>query len=260
MIQQSVRPKKYLGQHFLTDRNIASKIVNALPSQENNCVLEVGPGKGILTELLVKRNDIQLKCVEIDSESVKWLTDSGIIDPNLIISGDFLKLDLLSLFDSEFSIIGNFPYNISSQILFRMLEYRNSIPCLVGMFQKEVAERIISSPGSKNYGILSVLTGSFYAIELLFTVGEQVFYPPPNVKSAVIRMTRKDFSEVPVKEYDFFRKIVRTAFGQRRKMLRNSLGALGISDFQELSVYLQKRPEQLSVDDFHYITKILTKT
>jgi 16S rRNA (adenine1518-N6/adenine1519-N6)-dimethyltransferase len=209
---KNVRAKKHLGQHFLRDENIAENIAKALPAGTSN-VLEIGPGMGVLTKYLIQNPEISLKVVEIDTESVAYLHKNY---PELtVISDDFLKMNLVDLFDREFAVIGNFPYNISSQILFRVLEDRNSIPCVVGMFQKEVAERIASKHGNKTYGILSVLLQAFYDIEYLFTVHEHVFSPPPKVKSAVIRLIRNQRESLNCDEKLFF-KVVKTAFNQRR--------------------------------------------
>ncbi len=243
-----VKPKKKLGQHFLTDQNIARKIVDSLGGDVRN-VLEIGPGMGVLTQFLLERPELNLHVVEIDRESVEYLT---LHFPHLknIWSEDFLKADIARKFDGDFSVIGNFPYNISTQILFKVLENRDRIPEVVGMFQKEVAERIASKHGSKSYGIMSVLLQAFYDIEYLFTVPEHVFSPPPKVKSAVIRLTRNKVSELPCNEV-FFVKVVKAAFNLRRKMLRNSL--------KEITAHLpqgfaEKRPEQLSVADFVELT------
>jgi len=244
-----VRPKKHLGQHFLTDQNIAQKIVDSLGSNVPD-VLEIGPGMGVLTQFLIKRPELKIHVVEIDNESVAYLNKHF---PELedIWSEDFLKSDIRIKFESDFSIIGNFPYNISSQIFFKILELRNRIPEVVGMLQKEVAERIAAKHGSKIYGILSVLLQAFYEIEYLFTVSEQVFRPPPRVKSAVIRLKRNPINKLPCNE-ELFMKVVKTAFNQRRKMLRNSLKGFGGSLPEE---YAQKRPEQLSVNAFIDLTR-----
>jgi 16S rRNA (adenine1518-N6/adenine1519-N6)-dimethyltransferase len=244
-----VRPKKYLGQHFLRDQNIARKIVDSLGASVSN-VLEIGPGMGILTRYLTERPELNLHLVEIDSESVEYLKTHY---PNLehrIYSEDFLKWDASHLPDS-FSIIGNFPYNISSQIFFRILELRNRVPEVVGMVQKEVAERLSAKPGSKTYGILSVLLQAWYETEYLFTVSEQVFVPPPKVKSAVIKLRRNSVKMLPCDEKLFF-EIVKIAFNQRRKMLRNSLGNRSINLPEQFAT---KRPEQLSVADFIELTQ-----
>jgi 16S rRNA (adenine1518-N6/adenine1519-N6)-dimethyltransferase len=252
---QYVKPKKHLGQHFLTDRNIAFKIVDSLPDTNN--ILEIGPGKGILTGYILQIPDVIYKCIEIDSESVEYLMNNSLVDSEMIILGDFLKTDISVLFNGSFSIIGNFPYNISSQILFKVLENRYCVDYLVGMFQKEVAERIVASPGSKVYGILSVLMQSYYDVEILFTVSESVFQPPPKVKSSVIRMKRKPEELIPQLPDDFLRKLVKTAFSQRRKMLRNTLAPYGIAKIQQVHQWMTKRPEQLSISEFHELARFL---
>lgn len=243
-----IKPKKSLGQHFLNDQNIARKIVDSLGTDTPD-VLEIGPGMGVLTQYLLKRSELNLRVIEIDRESVAYLHQNF---PELehIWSDDFLKVDLSSRFDGAFSIIGNFPYNISSQIFFRVLEMRNQIPEVVGMLQKEVAERIASKHGNKSYGILSVLLQAFYDIEYLFTVPEHVFVPPPKVKSAVIRIKRNHRDTLPCSE-KFFVEVVKAAFNLRRKMLRNSLKLIS-TELPER--YADKRPEQLSVKDFIELT------
>lgn len=243
-----VRPKKNLGQHFLTDQNIARKIVDSLEATIPD-VLEIGPGMGVLTQFLLQRTDLNVHVIEIDTESVEYLKKHF---PNLqhIYSEDFLKADISERFPGKFSVIGNFPYNISSQIFFRILAFRNRIPETVGMVQKEVAERIASSHGTKVYGILSVLLQAFFDIEYLFTVSETVFNPPPKVKSAVIRLKRNQLAELPCSE-DLFIKVVKAAFNQRRKMLRNSLREICTQLPPE---FAEKRPEQLSVNDFIALT------
>jgi len=248
-----VKPKKNLGQHFLTDLNIARKIVDCLGSDEPN-VLEVGPGMGVLTQFLLKRSELHLQVIEIDRDSVAYLQQNF---PQLksILNKDFLKTDFSEIFEGKFSVIGNFPYNISSQIFFRILENRNRIPEVVGMVQKEVAERISSKHGNKSYGILSVLLQAFYNIEYKFTVSEHVFVPPPKVKSAVIKLVRNHVVSLPCNEATFV-KVVKSAFNQRRKMLRNSLS--GISGNLPAQ-FAEKRPEQLSVDDFIELTTLIEK-
>ncbi|WP_346859595.1 16S rRNA (adenine(1518)-N(6)/adenine(1519)-N(6))-dimethyltransferase RsmA [uncultured Draconibacterium sp.] len=243
-----VRPKKNLGQHFLTDQNIARKIVDSLGTGVSD-VLEIGPGMGVLTQYLLHRSELNVHVVEIDRESVEYLKHN-FSDLKHIWSEDFLKSDISSKFKGEFSVIGNFPYNISSQIFFRILAMRNQVPEVVGMVQKEVAERIASKHGTKVYGILSVLLQAFYDIEYLFTVSEGVFNPPPKVKSAVIRLTRNKVTELPCSE-ELFVKVVKSAFNLRRKMLRNSLKEICESLPEE---YAEKRPEQLSVDAFVDLT------
>lgn len=244
-----VRPKKNLGQHFLTDKNIARKIVDSL-SVTTPDVLEVGPGMGVLTQLLLQKPELNVHVVEIDSESVEYLRQHFPLLKERIHFLDFLKWDA-PLISDKFNIIGNFPYNISSQIFFRILEWRNHVPEVVCMIQKEVAERISSPHGNKTYGILSVLMGAFFDIEYLFTVSEQVFNPPPKVKSAVIRLRRNDMAHLPCSEALFFR-VVKAAFNKRRKMLRNSLGETGLRIPEQ---FADKRPEQLSVADFIELAK-----
>jgi 16S rRNA (adenine1518-N6/adenine1519-N6)-dimethyltransferase len=239
-----VRPKKKLGQHFLRDLNIARKIVDSLSSLTSD-VLEVGPGMGVLTRFLLQRPGFNIHLIEIDPESVEYLNTHFPELGERIYTHDFLRWDAGPL-PETFSIIGNFPYNISSQIFFRILEWRNRVPEVVCMVQREVALRMNASPGTKSYGILSVLLGAFYEIEYLFTVSEQVFIPPPKVKSAVIRLRRNGVEKLPCNE-DLFFKTVKAAFNKRRKMLRNSLNEPGL-ELPEL--YAEKRPEQLSVAEF----------
>ncbi len=248
-----VKPKKSLGQHFLTDQNIALKIVDSLSSSVSD-VLEIGPGTGVLTQFLLNRPEINLYVIEIDRDSVMYLRENFSELKN-IWSEDFLKADIATRFKGDFSIIGNFPYNISSQIFFKVLTMRNRVPEVVGMIQKEVAERIASKHGKKTYGILSVLLQTFYEIEYLFTVSEQVFNPPPKVKSAVVRLKRNERNELPCSE-EFFIKVVKAAFNLRRKMLRNSLK--GICENLPEN-FATKRPEQLSVEDFIELTCAIEK-
>lgn len=248
-----VKAKKFLGQHFLTDESIAQRIVDSL-SPASSRVLEIGPGMGVLTKYLIQKPGIDFHVVEIDRESVAWLHDHY---PTLdVIEGDFLKLDLTSLFHDTYAVIGNFPYNISSQILFRVFDNRNQITEVVGMFQKEVAERVAAGPGSKTYGILSVLLSAFYDIEYLFTVSEHVFNPPPKVKSAVIRLKRNDVTTLECDE-KLFVQVVKAGFNQRRKTLRNALRQLGIPLDTVPEATLAKRAEQLSTDEFITLTKTL---
>lgn len=243
-----VKPKKNLGQHFLTDQNIALKIVESLGSTVSN-VVEIGPGMGVLTQYLLNRSELNLHVVEIDKESVQYLQQNFHNLKN-IWSEDFLKSNLSQKIKGNFSIIGNFPYNISSQIFFKVLDYRNRVPEVVGMIQKEVAERIAAPHGKKIYGILSVLLQAFYDIEYLFTVSENVFNPPPKVKSAVIRLKRNNRTELPCSE-ELFVSVVKAAFNLRRKMLRNSLKSICSSLPDE---YAEKRPEQISVQGFIDLT------
>lgn len=254
---QSVKPKKFLGQHFLHDKNIAQKIVGSL-SPETKRVLEIGPGMGILTQFLLQKPEIDLKVVEIDEESVIFLKHNFPQLSDSILFSDVLQLDFSSIFDDSFAIIGNFPYNISSQILFRVFEHEGRITELVGMFQAEVARRIISPSGSKDYGILSVLIQTFYEGEYLFTVNEKVFTPPPAVKSGVIRLRHKPNTQLPC-SVDDFTHLVKTAFNQRRKILRNALSKFQFIHDENVEALLQKRAEQLSYDDFIYLTSSLVK-
>lgn len=253
---QPVRPKKALGQHFLTDQTVAQAIVAALRSR--GPVLEVGPGTGVLTQHLLRNPEIQLKVIEIDSESVRYLLEHyPALAPGLY-EADFLKLDIARLFSGSFALIGNFPYNISSQIFFKVLDLREQIPEVVCMIQKEVAERIAAEPGSKTYGILSVLLQAWYDIEYLFTVGEGAFAPPPKVKSAVIRLSRSSRVALGCDEA-LFRQVVKTTFNQRRKTIRNSLKPI-LSTLPALPAfipYLDARPEQLSVEEFAELTRAL---
>lgn len=294
-----VRAKKALGQHFLTDQNIAKSIVAALqlpaaggkavasegkvnaevasvPSVQltteqpaRMTVLEIGPGMGVLSQYLLQRQDVDLRMIEIDDESVEYLESHFPQAHGRVIFGDFLKLDIDELFPEEFHVIGNFPYNISSQIFFRIIDYRNRIPQTVCMIQKEVAERIAEKPGSKTYGILSVLLQAWYDIEYLFTVGSGAFAPPPKVQSAVIRLTRNRRTSLGCDE-NAFKNIVKTAFGQRRKTLRNSLKPIiaakatkegwdteALTSFTSAPVF-ELRPERLSVEDFIGLTNLLT--
>lgn len=241
-----VRPKKHLGQHFLKDLNIARKITDSLLPVTRN-VLEIGPGMGVLTRYLFANSSIHVLAIDVDKESVEYLRKEFPDHQSEIISGDFLKQAVGQLFSEPFSVIGNFPYNISSQIFFRVLEHRNQIPQVVCMIQKEVAERISSPHGNKTYGILSVFLQAFYTIDYLFTVNEQVFDPPPKVKSAVIRLIRNQRTTLGCNEKLFF-TVVKTGFNQRRKTLRNGLKTLLPSGF--FSEKLTLRPEQLSIDDF----------
>ncbi len=246
-----VSPKKHLGQHFLKDDNIAKKIVDSLlPGTDN--VLEIGAGTGILTKHIIEKQFTNFFIIEIDGESIEYLNTNFIELNGKVFHADFLKYNLETLFPGNFSIIGNFPYNISSQILFKVLEYRNSVTEVVGMFQKEVAERIASPPGSKKYGILSVLVKAFYDIEYLFTVNESVFYPPPKVKSAVIRLKRNSKTQLDCNEKIFF-AMVKAGFNQRRKTLRNSLKGFIINRDEKVDLLLQKRAERLTVEDFEFL-------
>ena len=251
---KKVRPKKKLGQHFLTDLNIAQKIADLLQFEQYQNLLEIGPGTGVLTQFLVSKTTA-LHLVEIDEESILFLEKTYTEEQLNLIKGDFLKLDLNSIFGSDdFAIIGNFPYNISSQIVFKVLENKSQIPFFAGMFQKEVAERICEPPGSKKYGILSVLAQLYYETEYLFTVPPGVFNPPPKVDSAVIQMTRKKEFNLGCNEA-LLKKIVKLSFQQRRKTLRNSLKTLNLpNNLREDSIF-DLRPEKLSGDDFIQLTK-----
>ena len=252
----SVKAKKHLGQHFLTDENIAEKIANTLSLEGYDEVLEIGPGMGVLTKYLLKKN-ITTYVIEIDSESVEYLQANYLNLAPRIIEQNFLKYDLNEVFNQEpFAIIGNFPYNISTQIVFKTLEMRYQIPEFSGMFQKEVAQRICEKEGSKAYGILSVLTQAFYKAEYLFTVPPTVFSPPPKVESGVLRLTRKENFNLPCDEKLFFR-VVKTGFQQRRKTLRNSLKTFNLSDNLKANVIFGKRPEQLSVNSFIELTQLI---
>ncbi len=250
----TVRAKKHLGQHFLNDENIAKRIADTLTENKYNNVLEIGPGMGVLTKYLLDKK-FTTSVIEIDKESIEFLKVHYLNLSDRIINDDFLKIDISKLFNGEqFAVIGNFPYNISTQIVFKTIENRSQIPELCGMFQKEVAQRIAEKPGNKIYGITSVLTQAFYDVEYLFTVPPSVFNPPPKVDSGVIRLIRKDNYTLPVNESLFF-KIVKTAFNQRRKTLRNSLKSFQLTDKLREDAIFALRPEQLSVQQFIDLTK-----
>lgn len=253
---QQVKAKKYLGQHFLKDLQVAQRIADCIEPNRHMPILEIGPGTGVLTQFLLQKPDFDLTAVEIDSESIAFLKTKF---PNLhLIEADFLKLDLKELYgDEPFIVIGNYPYNISSQIFFKVLEFRDQIPYCAGMLQKEVAERFASKPGTKAYGITSVLLQAFYQIDYLFTVSEKVFDPPPKVKSAVIKLTRNTTQHLDCDE-KLFTRVVKTAFNQRRKTLRNSMKPL-ISGADCSEAVFNKRPEQLSVDEFVDLTNLTEK-
>ncbi|WP_338357183.1 16S rRNA (adenine(1518)-N(6)/adenine(1519)-N(6))-dimethyltransferase RsmA [Yeosuana marina] len=252
----TVKAKKHLGQHFLNDESIAEKIADTLSLNGYKKILEIGPGMGVLTKYLLKK-DITTYVIEIDSESVDYLKDSYLNLAPRIIEQDFLKYDLNEVFKGEpFAIIGNFPYNISTQIVFKTLEMRDQIPEFSGMFQKEVAQRICSKEGSKVYGILSVLAQAFYDADYLFTVPPSVFNPPPKVESGVLKLTRKKDYVLPCDDVLLF-KVVKTAFQQRRKTLRNSLKTFNLSDSLREDVIFGKRPEQLSVQEFISLTQLI---
>jgi 16S rRNA (adenine1518-N6/adenine1519-N6)-dimethyltransferase len=249
-----VKPKKFLGQHFLKDLKVAQNIADTVDACPALPILEVGPGMGVLTQYLLQK-EREVRVVEIDYESVAYLRESFPALEGRIIEDDFLKMDLHKLFGGQpFVLTGNYPYNISSQIFFKMLDNRDIIPCCTGMIQKEVAERIAAGPGSKTYGILSVLIQAWYSVEYLFTVGENVFNPPPKVKSAVIRMTRNATTSLGCDE-KLFKQIVKTTFNQRRKTLRNSIKPiLGKESPLTADEIFSKRPEQLSVQQFIELT------
>lgn len=249
----NVRPKKQLGQHFLTDLSIAERIAGALAADRCRAVLEVGPGMGVLTRFLLPRADIDLYAAEIDPESVDYLRDHLPALGERLIYGDFLRMDLAEHFPEGVNVIGNFPYNISSQIFFRVLEYRDRVPEVVGMLQREVAARLAAPAGSREGGILSVLLQAFYDVEYLFTVSEGVFDPPPKVKSGVIRCTRNATERLDCDE-KLFHRVVKTTFGQRRKTIRNSLRA-GFPDLRGEHPLFGERPERLAVADFVELTR-----
>ena len=256
---KQVKPKKNLGQHFLTDLKTACAIADTVDACPDLPVLEVGPGMGVMTQFLAKKPR-ELKVVEIDRESVTYLNEAFPRLRDNIIGQDFLRMDLREVFNGrQFVLTGNYPYDISSQIFFKMLDNKDLIPCCTGMIQREVAQRIAATPGSKQYGILSVLIQAWYDVEYLFTVNEEVFNPPPKVKSAVIRMTRNDTSTLGCDEA-LFRRVVKTVFGQRRKMLRVSLRQL-VDDVSTLgdTPLLTHRPEQLSISEFVELTNMITQ-
>ena len=252
----SVRPKKSLGQHFLKDNAIAERIAETLDEFKQYPVLEVGPGTGVLTQFLLEKQK-DLTVVELDRESVAYLHKNFSALKDRIIEGDFLQMDLAKLYKDKFCIIGNYPYNISSQIFFKVLDYKDQIPCCTGMIQREVAQRLAAGPGNKTYGILSVLIQAWYDIEYLFTVDEDAFIPPPKVKSAVVRLTRNDRTTMNCNE-KLFKTLVKTSFNRRRKMLRNSVKPL-LAEGADISdhVFFTKRPEQLSVTQFEELTNML---
>ncbi len=252
-----VRPKKHLGQHFLRDKNIASKITGALSGHGGYIdVLEVGPGTGVLTDFLLPEYAGRLTLIDLDTESIDYLRQrySGLT--GRIIHADFLKTDLQELMTPPFAVIGNFPYNISSQIFFKVLDCRDDIPEVVGMIQKEVADRLVSPPGNKQYGILSVLLQAYYTLEYLFTVEPGVFHPPPKVRSAVIRLQRNAVRHLGCDE-DLFRKVVKQGFQNRRKTLRNALKPLNLPAADTSDPLFDQRAEQLSVENFVTLTNII---
>ena len=250
-----VKAKKHLGQHFLTDETIAKNIVDALLEKDKTtAIIEVGPGTGVLTQHLIT-NQEKFLALDVDTESVAFLKNKYPAQADKVLLADFLETDLHTLVGTKYNVIGNFPYNISSQIMFKVLENKNDVDYVVGMFQREVALRLAEKPGSKVYGILSVLLQAFYDIEYLFTVNENVFNPPPKVKSAVIRLTRNTVQKLDCDEV-LFKKVVKTAFNQRRKTIRNSVRSL-FNNNEIRFPLLDKRPEQLSVAQFVELTKFI---
>lgn len=257
-MNNEVRAKKHLGQHFLKDENIALDIVKSLNHTNlYKKVLEVGPGMGVLTKYLISETSFETFIIDIDWDSIAYLKKNFPLLENKIIEGDFLKLDFNNLSNNEaFAVIGNFPYNISTEILFKVLDHKNQVPKVVGMFQKEVAERIAAKPRNKTYGITSVLLQAFYDIEYLFTVNENVFNPPPRVKSAVIRLTRNNIQQLDCNE-KLFKQVVKAGFNQRRKTLRNSIKAFKLKPEFLSHKYLTQRAEELSVNDFVALTNMI---
>lgn len=257
-MKDQVRAKKHLGQHFLKDEKIALDIVKALKhTAMYKKVLEVGPGMGVLTKYLIAEPAFETHIIDIDWDSIAYLKQNYPVLENKIIEGDFLQLDLALLFNNEaFAVIGNFPYNISTEILFKVLDNKNQVPEVVGMFQKEVAERIAAKPRNKTYGITSVLLQAFYDIEYLFTVNEDVFTPPPRVKSAVIRLTRNNVQALECNE-KLFKQVVKAGFNQRRKTLRNSIKSFQLKPEFLDHKYLTQRAEELSVADFVALTNMV---
>lgn len=254
-----VRPKKFLGQHFLKDRGVAQRIVEALQLPETNQqVVEIGPGTGVLTQFMVTNPKVDLQLVEIDRESVAYLKENYPSLVNKITEGDFLQLDLKEKYQAPLFIIGNFPYNISSQIFFKILEHRNQVTQVVCMLQKEVADRIAEKPGSKTYGILSVLLQAYYDVTYLFKVPPGVFFPPPKVMSAVIRLTRNNCTQLGCNE-ELFKVVVKQAFQNRRKTLRNALKILNLPASLMAHPLMDKRAEQLNVEQFVFLTLQLEK-
>jgi 16S rRNA (adenine1518-N6/adenine1519-N6)-dimethyltransferase len=254
-MSELVKAKKNLGQHFLNDKNIAFNIVDGLLSHSKvEDILEVGPGMGVLTNYLLNATERKIWAAEIDHESILYLQKNYPKLENRLLEKSFLDLNFKDYFQSELIVIGNFPYNISSQIVFKVLDNKELIPMLVGMFQKEVAERLSAKPGGKEYGIISVITQAYYQVDYLFTVHEDVFTPPPKVKSGVIRMTRK--SEIPNCNQVLLKTVVKTAFNQRRKKLRNAISTFGIND-EQLGLFAGKRAEELSLQDFVDLTNLV---
>jgi 16S rRNA (adenine1518-N6/adenine1519-N6)-dimethyltransferase len=256
----NVKPKKHLGQHFLKDNEIASDIVGLLSGHGNySIVLELGPGMGVLTDFLLPKKEFETFLIDIDKESIAYLQKKYTDLDDKIMEGDFLQLRLNTLFDKPFALIGNFPYNISSQILFKVLDYKDQVPEVVCMLQKEVAERIASPPGNRDYGILSVLLQAYFDIEYCFTVPEHVFNPPPKVKSGVIRLRRNNVDKLNCDEKKF-KQLVKQGFNNRRKTLRNALKPLGLSEAALASPLLDKRAEQLGVAEFVTLTQLAEKS
>lgn len=251
-----VKPKKHLGQHFLTDQSIAERTAMLINKSEVQNVLEIGPGKGILTKYLLKQPNKIIYAVEIDTESYEFLQANSILQKPFLIEGDFLELQISRLFDKEFILIGNYPYNISAQIVFKMLENRSLIPLMAGMFQKEVAVRIASKEGSKEYGILSVLVQAFYDVKIEFKISPGAFFPPPKVDSAVISCVRKPEFKLECNEKLLF-DVVKTAFNQRRKTLLNSLSKFNLKEVFSNHPFAKLRPETLSVNQFIELTKFI---
>lgn len=256
-MSMEVRAKKALGQHFLTDQSIAMKIVDSLSQSEIRDVLEIGPGMGVLTQYLLKRDDLELKLVELDGESVEYLLTHFPGMQGKLYQADYLKLDIHTLFSGQYRVIGNFPYNISSQIFFKILEDKDRVPEVVCMIQKEVAERIAEKPGSKTYGILSVLLQAWYDIDYIVSVGSGAFCPPPKVQSAVIRLRRNSRSSLGCDE-KLFKTVVKTAFNQRRKTLRNALKPLLNESIDSSDPVFDLRAERLSVEDFVALTNLIS--
>jgi 16S rRNA (adenine1518-N6/adenine1519-N6)-dimethyltransferase len=258
-MSQYIRAKKHLGQHFLNDENIAKKIVDSLlECNKGATVIEVGPGTGVLTKYLAPALQNNFWALDVDTDSVPYLKQHYPEIADHVLLQDFLEFDIKSIIPGKFNVVGNFPYNISSQILFKVLDHRHDVDCVVGMFQKEVAMRLAEKPGSKTYGIISVLLQTYYDIEYSFTVNENVFTPPPKVKSAVIRLTRNKRHTLSCNE-DLFTKVVKTTFNQRRKQIRNSIRPIITIDDALLPPVFQQRPEQLSVEEFIALTDFVEK-
>ena len=253
-----MRPKKSYGQNFLIDESVSNKIVQSfLTHKIGNNVLEVGPGKGALTKYLLEEDGLHFKAVEADWDMIHYLQDRYAMDQEHLIQKDFLTLPLEQVFDKEqFNVIGNFPYNISSQILFRIEKYRDCVPVVVGMFQKEVAERIAAPSGNKTYGVISVLIQAFYEAKVLFKVNPGSFFPSPKVTSAIVLLKRKENFELPC-DHKLFRSLVKTSFNQRRKMLRNTIKSFIKKDSLMNHKFMTQRPEQLSVEEFCYLTNLI---